>query len=360
MSRHIAVWAAGLVCLVIAGQAAAEPYLATYAGFKCSQCHVNPTGGGMRNAFGNSWAQTQLAAMRIGPEEELWTGVVNRFLAVGGNARAEGTWTRIPHEHDANAFDVQEARLYLDASIIPSRLSFYVDELVAPGNADNREANMRFWVQEGSLYVKAGRMYLPFGWRLEDDNAFVRQLSGISMQTPDSGVELGLEKANWALQLAVSNGSGGAPENDNGKQVTGRAEYVQSRWRIGASAAFNDSDAGDRTAGALFGGFRLGPTVWLGEVDLVEDDSLDNRDSVAALAEVNWFVRKGHVLKLTHEWLDPDRDVDEDEQTRSSFVYEWWPVQFLETRIGVRLYDGIPQNNVQNRTETFAQLHAYF
>ena len=36
-------------------------------------------------------------------------------------------------------------------------------------------------------------MYLPFGYRLEDDNAFVRSLSGINMQAPDEGVELGFE-----------------------------------------------------------------------------------------------------------------------------------------------------------------------
>ena len=353
----------GVLCLLtLAGTAHAEPYLAAQMGLKCVQCHVNPTGGGMRSVFGNAFAQTQLAAKRIGGDEDLWTGQVMKFPSVGGNARANYNYTDVPNQQSSNDFAVEEARAYLDFGVIPNRLSVYIDQRFAPGNSTNLEANVRYWITENTLYVKAGRMYLPFGYRFEDDNTFVRQLSGINMQAPDEGVEIGLEKGSWSTQFAISNGTAGAAEVDRGKQLTARTEFVRSVWRVGVGAMANDTDAGDRMGGSLFGAYRLGPVTLLGEIDYFDDDSIGTagRKLMASLVEADWKVRQGHNLKLTYEWLEPDDEVDEDEQTRTSLLYEWSPIQFLQLRGGVRHYDGIPQNDLQNRTQAFVQLHGYF
>ena len=351
-----------LLLLSFGPLAQAEPYLAAQMGLKCGQCHVNPTGGGMRTVFGNTFAQTTLAAKRIGPQEDLWTGQVMKFLSVGGNARANYTYVDVPHQDESNEFETEEARAYLDFGVIPGRLSVYLDQRFAPGNATNLEANVRYWVKENALYVKAGRMYLPFGYRLEDDGAFVRQLSGINMQAPDEGVELGVEHGNFTWQVALSNGAGGGGELDHGKQITTRLEFVQSRWRGGASLLFNDAEAGSRSGAGLFGAFNAGPVTLLGEIDYIDDDGIgaDGTKFLASLAEADWKLAQGHNLKLTYEWLEPNRDIDEDEQTRSSLLYEWSPIQFVQIRAGVRVYDGIPQNDNQNRRQAFVQLHGFF
>ena len=358
--QKLVPWMVLAALLAVSGAANAEPYLAAQMGLKCANCHVNPTGGGMRNVFGNTFAQTQLAARRIGAEEDLWTGQVMKFLSVGGNARANYNWEDVPHQDTTNDFDVEEARAYLDFGVIPNRLSVYLDQRFAPGNSTNLEANVRYWVKENTFYVKAGRMYLPFGYRLEDDNAFVRQVSGINMQAPDEGFELGVETGSWTAQIAFSNGAGGGSEVDEGKQVTTRAEFVRSNWRAGASVLYNDTDLGTRTGVGGFGAFKLGPVVLLGEVDWFDDESIGDGKLMATLAEADWRLRQGHNLKLTYEWFEPNDDVDEDEQTRASLLYEWSPIQFIQLRGGVRVYDGIPQNDNQNRTQAFLQLHGFF
>jgi hypothetical protein len=338
----------------------AEPYFAVIQGVKCSQCHVNPTGGGMRNTFGEIWGQTQLPAQRVDTGEP-WTGEISRYLAIGANLRASANAVDVPHQENTSSFDTDELRVYLDLRAIPDRLSLYVDQKLAPGGSANQEAYGKLWFDNQRFYLKAGQMYLPYGLRLQDDTAFIRQVPGINFNTPDRGVEAGLEIGPWSAQLAASNGTGGGTENDTGKQYSLRVEHVQSIWRAGASFNFNDAATGKRQMQNVFAGLRTGPIAWLAEADYILDDSFEpRRKQAVGLIEANWGYRKGQNLKLTAEYFDPDRDVSEDQQTRYSLVWEYTPLQFVQFRIGARIYDGIPQNDLQNRHAYFAQLNGYF
>jgi hypothetical protein len=362
-ARFLGATAAIALSLSLASATArAEPYLAVQQGYKCVACHVNPTGGGMRNAFGNVFAQNVLPANRIDVGDDSWTGAINRYVMIGGDVRADWTSTAIPNQPQTNEFNVSDARVYLNLEAIPGRLSMYVDERVAPGSATNLETYVRYWTADQHWFAQAGRMYLPFGLRLQDNSAFTREVPGINMTTPDTGVEVGWESANWTAQLALSNGSAGGPETNNGKQVTGQVVYVDPRWRAGLASSYNQSDAGDRAVYGLFGGLRTGPVAWLGEADLVVDHGFPEgtRNLVTALLEADWAVMRGHNLKLTGEWFDPDRKVANDQQTRWSAVYEYSPIQFLQLRGGARFYNGIPQNDLQNRTFYFVELHGFF
>jgi hypothetical protein len=331
-------------------------------GYECGSCHFTPTGGGLRNAFGNIFAQNVLAARHVEIGDEPWTGAINRYVSVGGDLRGSWSATDVPGAARTNEFDVTEARIYLLVEPVPGRLAVYVDERVAPGTASNLEAYARYASASGSWLVRAGRFYLPFGLRLEDDTAFTRQVPGLNMNAPDTGLEVGYESGPWSVQAAVSNGSGGGPETDTGKQFTAQVAWVDPRWRLGAAASYNSSDAGNRAAYALFAGLRTGPVAWLGEVDLVVDEGFpDGRRRLAsALLEADLTVRPGHNLKLVAEGYEPDHDVDEDEQARWSAVYEYSPLQFLQLRGGARWYDGIPQNDAQNRRSCFIEVHAFF
>ena len=333
-------------------------------GLKCVQCHVNPTGGGMRSVFGNTFAQTQLAAKRIGSDEDLWTGQVMKFLSVGGNARANYNFSDVPNQSSTNDFAVEEARAYLDFGVIPNRLSVYIDQRFAPGNSTNLEANIRYWITENSVYVKAGRMYLPFGYRFEDDNAFVRQMSGINMQAPDEGVEFGFEKGSWTHAVRAQQRNRPARRKWTTANRSWRARNTcGSAWRVGASAAIQRHRRGRshrrRRCSARFA---------LGRSRCSARSTTSTTTASAPRAASSWprWSRptgrslQGHNLKLTFEWLEPDDDVDEDEQTRTSLLYEWSPIQFIQLRGGVRMYDGIPQNDLQNRTQAFVQLHGFF
>ncbi len=352
---------AWLLLALMSSVANAEPYLAVAEGFKCAQCHVNPTGGGMRNTFGNVYAQSQLAATRMETGDNAWTGSIGQMLAIGANLRANATVTQTPNQAQSRAFELQQARLYVNVAVVPNRLSVYLDQQVAPEASINREAFVRYQSAGDSWSVKAGQMYLPFGLRLQDNTAFTRQVPGINMSSPDAGVEFSWEPGAWSTQWAISNGSAGGPETDTGKQYSVQGAYVARHWRVGLAGNLNDSSAGDQRAFGLFGGTNTGPIAWLAEIDYVVDQNVAaNRKRLAGLIEGNWRVRRGHNLKLTAEAFDPNHDLDNDRQTRMSVVYEYSPIQFLQLRSGLRDYQGIPQNDLQNRRVYFIELHGFY
>lgn len=362
MNRPIAglLTAVAILAAVLPFPAQAEPYLAVMLGYKCSACHVNPTGGGMRNAFGNAFAQSLMPAHKLPESAPAWTGRVGEMVRLGGDLRNSWSRTAVPGQATQRNSGLDHLRLYGDVDVIPGRLGIYVDESLAPGTARTLEAYVRFADQQAGWYVKGGQFYVPFGWRLQDNSAFVRQVSGINMTSADNGVEIGLERPEWSAQVALTNGSANAGTG-SGHQVTAQAVWVKPIGRIGAAASFTSSNAGNRRVLGVFAGVRTGPLAWLGEADLVQDDGFPEgrRSHVAWLGEVNWGFRRGHNLKLTTEYFDPDRNIREDQKLRHSLLYEYTPLPFLQLRVGVRRYQGIPQNDLDNRRMMFLEVHAF-
>ncbi len=359
MRATLLAWIAAVLALLGTAPARAEPYLAVESGLKCSACHVNPTGGGLRSRAGAQYALASLPSYPL-PEPALWNGQVTDWLRLGTDLRAGSTRTRVPGEAAVTESGLEQWRAYVDVQAVPDWLGGTLDEQLRPGKAERREAYVRVGGVAQGWYAKAGQFYLPFGWRLQDSTAFVRSVSGIGMATPDKGVELGLELEEVSAQFTHTRGPG------NVGPVTGHQDGVQAVWlqpwgRVGLAFAATKSSIGRREATALFGGFRTGPVSWLGEVDLVSDGSYPEgrRRLAATLAEADWRIAQGHNLKLTLEWLDPDRRVKHDDKARNSLVYEWSPIPYLQLRGGVRLYDGIPQSPVDNRRSTFVELHAF-
>ncbi len=353
----------------------AEPYLAVRTGYKCMVCHVNPTGGGKRTEFGSIYSQTAMAAERLdlrtgqavpagGSEPESWTGRLNDHFAVGADLRANATAKFTPHTTppQAYAFDPIRAQTYLEVKPIADRLTIYLDEHVSPGAATNRETYAMLWFANKTAYVKAGRMFVPFGLRIEDDSAFIRQATGTSFNSSDDGVEGGLELGPWSANVSVTNGQGGGPEISRGKLISSLFSYVQPVWRVGVSASTNFNGAADRRMQSIFAGLRTGRVSWLASgIYSIEDGTTSGRlKQWATLAEGNYEAAKGHNLKLTYEYYDPNADLKENQRERYSAVWEYVPFQFTQFRLGARKSNGIPQNNAQNATELFLQWHAFF
>ena len=350
----------GTLCLLlIATSGYAEPYLAMQTGDKCLTCHTNITGGGKRTPYGTAFAQLNWPS-RLAPEQ-YWDGRVIDQLYIGGQLRTNGAYTDVPNQGNEFEFDLQAARLFFELPLLKDRITVYLDQQFAPGS-ESREAFALLFFRNRSIYVKAGKFFLPFGLRLEDDTEFIRQVTGINFDNSDEGIEIGFDYGHNSFRLAATNGAGGGAETDTGKQYSFLYSYVRKIWRVGASANFNDAGSEEKTMVGGFAGIKTGPVTWMGEIDYINDEALGStgRDQLVGFAEANWRIRQGHNLKLTYGTFEPDDDVDEDEQNRYSIVYEYTPWGFAQIRAGARIRDGIPQNDLQNTDFYFVQLNAFF
>ncbi len=349
LPRRVA--AVGLVALACgfttphAARAAAvtssEPHLAIRTGLKCSACHVNKSGGGGRSDYGSIYAQTQLP-MRAYPTR---SRALNDYLAIGWDLRTVASGY-VSARSPRTALELDEANAYLEARLVDRLLALYVDETLGPGRADTREAFALVQLARSGGYVKAGKFLLPYGLRLQDDAEYIRQQTGFNYDTPDIGLEFGIEPGPLSWFVSVTNGTAGAADGNDGKQVTSSAVLVFRQFRVGGSASRNEGDgAARRDVFGGFGGVRVGPLSLLGEVDRIEERPPAGpalKQDVVYLAG-DLLLAKGVSAKVTYGYFDKSRAIPEDERVRWRFGLELFPVGFLRAAAFYNVDQWIPQ-----------------
>ena len=340
----------------------AEPAFAARTGHRCSTCHVNRTGGGLRTPFGVIYTQTVLPArtLRWREENNLLPANPDARFHVGANFRAQYRALAPAVGAGSGSLEIPEANVYVQARLLPGKLSLYLDETLGPGGAAAREFFGLFEFKTGNGYVKAGKFLPPFGWRLPDDEAFIRRATGFSYSAPDTGVEVGFEPGMWSFHLAAVNGSGGGSDADHSKKLSLVTVRRFGPARIGVSAS-HDRPQGDRIRQAgLLASWKAGRIAVLAEADHRElrRATGEETEQRVAFAEINVLMSRGFNLKIAHDWIDPDRGIDTDEQTRTSVGVEYTPYPFFQLRSFVRWRDGPPQT-IGARDDS-AEIEAHF
>ncbi len=205
----------------------------------CNGCHVNPTGGGMRNTSGRYYGQEVLATFGERPSEH-WQALArmqaeaslgplpaamktpispspppnsaaryggmepNPFFQFGFDLRAMGFYRQ---KNDPNFFPMQTAlylavRPYNPPQLNRGRLTLLLDAGALGSRSEAFDGFLdRLYLREYwallsdlpyQLYVKAGQFMPAFGWRLDDHTPFIRQGQGFTNERQVTGIELGL------------------------------------------------------------------------------------------------------------------------------------------------------------------------
>ena len=373
-----------VLLLLQAASAFAEPYMAIREGYNCADCHTNRTGGGMRNDTVQIHAAEILHLPNDGrgifPEvDKRFSPRINDYLSVGADFRLvdELLFQDDPdsdgrvknntafRDLESNDIDLEQGNLYAEVRLIPEYLSFYIDQKVAPGGADNREA---FGIVDQLLpwdtYIKGGQFYLDWGFQFDDDEAFVSQQTGFTFDNSFAGLELGRggEGFNWSISA-----TDGSDDSDTDVQVAGNASYMWTglgfidTFMLGASTAYDEPKSTRFFASTTYGGVSLGRLALLWQGNLLETKvNSDQTLSWALYGEANYLIAGWLNTKFAFDYIDPDDDTSSDQRNRFSFGFEPFLDEFLQVRLFYRISNGPEDEQKFNKDELQLELHLFF
>ncbi len=291
--RKLSLRVALVLLSLSATEAWAEPYFAAWKGVNCNACHMNQTGGWLRNDFGKNygstletfdWAGISEAAQKIQHNAPSWVAV---GLDLHEGYRA--TFRNNPNL-DQDSFNTSKtlypARQSFSIGIkanenISGVLTYRLDESGGVKEAYGLVSGL----PEGA-YLKLGKFMLPYGLTLSDDNSLVRYFLSpannpglFSFDNPvNDGVEAGIYPGPAFLNAAVVDGSSafGTPTvpGYNEKIFSAKGGVGFHDFTLGGSLFGQDLDLSSRSMRyGAYGWGRLGPVVILAEYDGGYDDS---------------------------------------------------------------------------------------
>ncbi len=358
-----------IATLAAAGTAAAEPRFAMRLGQSCSTCHVNPSGGGMRNTYGSTVFETMmLPAKTAAPPSSARLG---DSVAFGADLRL--ALIGQPNRQDDSNFDPVAAGLLVktptDVTFFPMQADLYLsaglaEDITAYVDLGAQGSFEAFALVEDlplGAHAKLGFFTPTYGIKLANHTAATRQSIGFDPRAKDAGLEVGIIGGLGEVQLGVFNGeSSGSPiDTSQGLAVAARAAIRHSfgdlQTMLGASG-YRDQSQGPGGAtstelrSGLFAGLSLGPLTYLGEVDLrrVADGSKPDGDGNPTVAgqlvsyqQLTYMPQQGVEFTATYEFMD--RDTGE-KQSPADVVHRFggtislFPVAFTEVDLMYRHY----------------------
>ncbi len=385
----------GLLALLWTGAATAEPYLAVREGQKCSACHVNMTGGGMRTAFVSAHAKEILHYPNwfepLTKPADKFTGDLNQYVAIGADLRvdmtaimqdkpnAQGT---VPNNQvfrgRLEQFDVNvnEAVGYLNVNLIPDLLNFYLDQRFAP-SLDTREV----WAMAllpWDFYLKGGKMFLPYGMQIQNDNAFIRggrngsATTGYSFNVSQPAFEVGWEPGPVAAAMAVSQGVSA----DTDVQFSGTVSsmftdlpVVRNVW-VGSSGSVANSSDTQTSYFGFFAGSNLERLTYQAEVDIghLSFPSTTGGGTTASgtfifYTEANYLFFDWLNTKVAFNYADYDGQLPRqgsDGENYFAFGVEPFLARFLQVRLFYTVGNGVETEPSHNQDLWSAELHVFF
>lgn len=332
-ARGLGAAALAVLAIGLAVPAAALPRYAARYNQKCSLCHVNPSGAGLRTLY---------ASQDLVPNEMAWNAPKPEILEGVSPQIAKnitiGTDVRTIHDHSdqriqSTDFFEMQGDVYLSFQMGPKTLLYYDGGI--SGNKD--VFGMAYVLPVTGGYVKVGRFLPSYGWTLDDHTAFVRADLGYAPPgNRDVGVEIGASPGHLDASAALTNGDRGATLSGDSKYAaTANGTYRFRVARVGAALGVEGYHApgplGTFQSGGAHGYVSCHGVTLVSQADVYRNDPPGGTGPTGVVTshELSCLLRKGLEAIATFDFDDPDRFRSSGSTTRWGGGVSVMPNQFV-------------------------------
>lgn len=378
----IVFWALGFGPVV---WSSALPRFSLQKGQGCVLCHVNPSGGGPRNAYGADVFGARELPAKTGKALE---GQLTNGFRVGGDYRALLYFYNDQYPTSSSrtyGFFTMQADLYATAQLGETfRLTYVQDVLRGQPEVFGVKT-----YREGKISVKAGSFLPNVGLR-HDDHTAVTRGGSVRLPSPDgllwkpkyvdTGVEVvfhGFFPGEWTA--GVFNGDGISrlgPDDrgDNSKAVLTRGEWygkLGAMYGLLGGNLYRNKNPDLNVPLLIAGGFGgLGTDTWtlMGEGNYVKNlfpsarNAAKGAPSFAFYSEATFRLERGVYVTGRVEYFDPDWDVKSGHVLRLTGGMEIVPLPGVEFKPFVRFQSDTRSDEKGNPEvfEVLLQSHWWF
>ncbi|MDQ3021334.1 MAG: hypothetical protein M3R36_12305 [Bacteroidota bacterium] len=366
------------IFFLLVSESIAYPRFAAYGGDKCMDCHVDPTGGTMRNSYGIEFAKKilnmDMFKKLVGKTQ--FSPKITKEISVGGDVRVAQVDDQVEGSSNFNSFLSMQGDLYVNAQVNKILNIFVTSGIDIPGIDTKYEVYGMISNLPANTYFKVGRYKPNYGLKIVEHRAYQRKFLLNAPYDVNTGFELGISPEWFSMNVGLYN-----PMNtefltlDPHKMVVANTDFNfnfnDNNFNVNFGGAFfnnphNTSDTAFTTTitavRQAYGGYtRIGVmkrVSLLGEIDFEEmksDRPLTRR--LYAYTELNVVVIKGLEIRGQYEYFDVNRDITGDHIQRISGGFAAFPFFGFETEMMVRF----PIEDPEQRNDEFQwNLHFYF
>jgi len=350
----------------------------------CMSCHINPTGGGMRNDYGNNIYSLEELPLKkwINHSDEDWGGYITDNVQIGGDFRLQ-----VFKNGEKNRIFPMQADLYSNIDInSKADLYFKID-------LSRRMADEYFIIFNNLIknsWIKIGQSIPNYGIKIEDHTSFTRGGNDNSLfsSSYDSNYDKGLffdvgedppvivefgTKYNGIIFTTSIGTNYISPESYDGiSNFALSLNSFHSFDDLNTLTGMSYMKEFDIESYSIFGGLNVNKISLLFELDKVNNwvsyhaAGNDNVNSVyynsyANLFQFTYKVKQGMHMILKFDYFDKDFDTEDGSLLRKTIGFEYYPLNMFEVDFYIR------NNSAENlvldsnkKNEFLMQVHTWF